>query len=78
MKQSSKLKGSGSSISDNLTPLGRANKKILLKGAREARGQNQFKIFNQSIMVNGHNVSFDKLRKSSWLNDVMKKGYKES
>jgi hypothetical protein len=73
MKNGSKLKGTNISISDDLTPTARAQKKVILKCASDARksGHN-VKVRSNAIIVNDIFVPYTELVKPNWQNILLK------
>jgi hypothetical protein len=69
MKNASKLKGTGFSISDDLTPSARATKKLLLKSATQARSLNfEVKIRNDFLLIDGKRYDTNMLKNANWIN----------
>jgi hypothetical protein len=71
MKNAAKLKGTGYSISDDLTPSARANKKLLLKSASQARSlEHDVKIRSDHLIVDGVNVGCNELKHANWISKI--------
>jgi hypothetical protein len=68
MNNVSKLKGTKISVTDDLTPTARENKKILLKCASQARANDHIvKIRNASLLIDGVEFKLETLVKPGWL-----------
>jgi hypothetical protein len=71
MKNVGKLKGTSVSISDDLTPTARAQKKLMLKCASDARksGRN-VKVRSNFIIVDDVTVQYSELKNPNWLQSL--------
>ena len=72
MKNVKNLAGTGLSVSDDLTPTARSNKKLILKSAKQARELNfQVKVRSDHLVVNGTTVPVNELSRASWFKKFM-------
>jgi hypothetical protein len=71
MKNVAKLKGTSMSISDDLTPSARTNKKLLLKSASQARSlERDVKVRADHLIVDGVKYNITDLKHANWISKI--------